>query len=597
MGHFIDVDPESGDLISTGHYHKPDGNGGTLDCFFVRRIDARTGNRVYTQIYQVLDGVSDDVTTNLLIDNVRGRIYVGGQSSDSLMVAQVSLSTGQLISKVRIPNFFEMGDMVFDRAKDTIFISALTLNTELWTGQIDLTNSNNFRIGNQREHVSPTPFGGDNRYRARGRSVVNLPYQYHTYYDLDTCDSSFYAIDSNGTARDVGIPQDDCLTSMTFHELTNSVVTVHVSLDTVVPTITKIRVSSQQWSPFVWRSWTLSTPAKVTDIKFLSGSNTMYYATENGFGKIDIPFPVESRLNSASSSVLAASYSESSSVDPYWNGLFLTHLSTLNKQTGANAANQQFILSLLSPTLLVIVAIAITVVVIIVIFGLGFKCGRRFGTRGREQHKRKSIAPVSIIESTYMASMDTGTMMGTVGNTTTLNATMFNTTMALNLPAYKLIDIASAIKIEEQIGAGGFGQVYKGTILDRELIQKYQFKAVAVKYCIITETDPLMSMEQRKSFDQEVAIMQHFESNPNISVLVGFSRNPAAMVMKLYDGGNLERYITNSQTKFDPQEHIAADLSILSDVSSAVQALHEADISHSDLKPANVLIEWPNGTL
>src|SRR5215471_10986693 len=122
------------------------------------------------------------------------------------------------------------------------------------------------------------------------------------------------------------------------------------------------------------------------------------------------------------------------------------------------------------------------------------------------------------------------------------------------------------------LGAGGFGEVYRGrdTRLDR---------AVAIK--ILPSADPHL----KARFEREakaIAALPH----PHICTLydVGHQDGTDYLVMELLDGETLDKKIARGPIKIDEVLRIAIEIAL------ALDKAHRAGIVHRDLKPANIML-------
>ena len=130
-------------------------------------------------------------------------------------------------------------------------------------------------------------------------------------------------------------------------------------------------------------------------------------------------------------------------------------------------------------------------------------------------------------------------------------------------------------RIDELIGSGGFGQVWKG--FDPELQ-----RAVAIK---IPRSDRLSTRLTGQFVDEarKVAQLRH----PSIVAVhdVGQVGDWCYIVSDLIDGENLMQRIASK-----PQSVAKAALCV-ADVADAVHFAHERGFVHRDIKPANILID------
>ncbi len=144
--------------------------------------------------------------------------------------------------------------------------------------------------------------------------------------------------------------------------------------------------------------------------------------------------------------------------------------------------------------------------------------------------------------------------------------------------------LANRFVIDEKIGSGGMGSVFKARDLRREEAQDRR-PYVAVK---TLNVDLLQREDSLKILQREARKAQSL-SHPNIVRVYDFDRDGQIMfvTMALLEGRSLEAMIrANGLTGTSLQ----AALPILGQVASALEFAHGEGIVHSDLKPANIFV-------
>lgn len=136
--------------------------------------------------------------------------------------------------------------------------------------------------------------------------------------------------------------------------------------------------------------------------------------------------------------------------------------------------------------------------------------------------------------------------------------------------------IIRGYEIQEQIGKGGFGAVYRAfqPILKREVA----IKVVLPEYA--------NSPDFIRRFEVEAELVARLE-HPYITPLFDYWREPdsAYLVMRLLRGGTLDSIMESGAL---PLEQIA---SILDQISSALHIAHRNGVVHRDIKPGNILLD------
>jgi LIM domain kinase 1 len=131
----------------------------------------------------------------------------------------------------------------------------------------------------------------------------------------------------------------------------------------------------------------------------------------------------------------------------------------------------------------------------------------------------------------------------------------------------------SKLKLQEELGRGAFGLVYKG---------EYQGGLVAVKAMAIVDDDV------RELITREVSLLKEV-SHESIVKFIGISKKDAQellLVMEFVPGGELYDLLT------DASVDVTWDmkLSWAADIASALTYMHDKSIIHRDLKSENILV-------
>ena len=133
-------------------------------------------------------------------------------------------------------------------------------------------------------------------------------------------------------------------------------------------------------------------------------------------------------------------------------------------------------------------------------------------------------------------------------------------------------------RVDELIGAGGMGQVYRAT--DTRLQ-----RTVALKLLLPELTrDPGFSAR----FEREARLLASL-NHPNVAAIYGFEQvdEVLALVLEYVDGQTLEQVIAGARPK---TSGIEQTLLIARQIAFAFEAAHDKGIIHRDLKPSNVKI-------
>jgi len=131
-------------------------------------------------------------------------------------------------------------------------------------------------------------------------------------------------------------------------------------------------------------------------------------------------------------------------------------------------------------------------------------------------------------------------------------------------------------RVEDLLGEGGMGRVYRATGPDGD--------AVALK---LVKADLARDDMFRRRFDREAKIASRVE-HPNVVPVVATGEHNGVpyLAQRFIDGGTLEDRI-----KRDGPLPVADLVSICTAVATGLDALHAQGLFHRDLKPANILLD------
>jgi len=130
------------------------------------------------------------------------------------------------------------------------------------------------------------------------------------------------------------------------------------------------------------------------------------------------------------------------------------------------------------------------------------------------------------------------------------------------------------MEFRQRLGSGGFADVFQGV---------YENQPVALKKMKTCTKNPTATIE---AFEAE-ALLLGLE-HPHVIRLLAVSRQPDRVIMMewIVEAQTLQALIDN-ESLYDWRQYAAQ-------LTSALQYLHENDILHLDLKPANVLVTPDN---
>jgi serine/threonine-protein kinase len=137
--------------------------------------------------------------------------------------------------------------------------------------------------------------------------------------------------------------------------------------------------------------------------------------------------------------------------------------------------------------------------------------------------------------------------------------------------------LTSRYRLEQRLGRGGMGAVYKATDISLE-------RAVAVK---LIREDLVANSDAVERFRREARAAASF-AHPNLVTVHDFgvdSDTRVFLVMELLKGSTLRRRL-EQQNKFTPPQI----LQVLRGVCAGLEAAHEQGLVHRDLKPENIFL-------
>jgi predicted Ser/Thr protein kinase len=137
--------------------------------------------------------------------------------------------------------------------------------------------------------------------------------------------------------------------------------------------------------------------------------------------------------------------------------------------------------------------------------------------------------------------------------------------------------VIGGCRIEAEIGSGGMAVVYRATELALG-------RTVAVK---VISPSLAANPEFQRRFRREARAASMIDHEHVIAVhRFSVDERPAYIVMRYVDGPNLSE-ILKARGPLDPEPAV----DVIEQVASALDVLHEHDIVHRDVKPANIIVE------
>lgn len=152
-------------------------------------------------------------------------------------------------------------------------------------------------------------------------------------------------------------------------------------------------------------------------------------------------------------------------------------------------------------------------------------------------------------------------------------------------------------KIEEVIGAGGFGITYRAwdpLLQSYVAIKEYYPSGIATRSADSSKVCVPVGQEQREyhrgriRFLKEAQDVARFQSEPNIVSIYDYleENDTAYMVMEYLHGCTLKQYIREYGGRLDTDHILHICLSVL----DALAVVHKAGMIHRDISPENIFI-------
>jgi hypothetical protein len=131
-------------------------------------------------------------------------------------------------------------------------------------------------------------------------------------------------------------------------------------------------------------------------------------------------------------------------------------------------------------------------------------------------------------------------------------------------------------RVDELIGRGGMGVVYRGT--DLKLNRPVAIKLIATEHA----TDPGV----RRRFEREARLMAAIDHPNVIPVYAAGEQDGNLYLVMRYIAGTDLHVLLKERGRLEPREAAR----IVNDLGGALDAAHAAGLVHRDIKPANVLL-------
>ncbi|KAG8945100.1 hypothetical protein FRC03_001806 [Tulasnella sp. 419] len=147
------------------------------------------------------------------------------------------------------------------------------------------------------------------------------------------------------------------------------------------------------------------------------------------------------------------------------------------------------------------------------------------------------------------------------------------------------IDLTGKIDQGIQTKWGNYSDVWRGTLFKDDVKVEVAIKALRVRQSTNGTSNTPNEERLYKRFHREVLLWAKLQ-HPNVTPLLGYTMDPdgaPSLISPWYSHGNLTEYLASHPK--------ANRLSLVSDITKAMQYLHSIPVVHGDLKGENVLVD------
>ncbi|EDO30609.1 predicted protein [Nematostella vectensis] len=136
--------------------------------------------------------------------------------------------------------------------------------------------------------------------------------------------------------------------------------------------------------------------------------------------------------------------------------------------------------------------------------------------------------------------------------------------------------IIKTLRIGSLLGRGGFGSVFEATL---------RGKKYAVKQMHRTAKNP-RAMQESMEAEKLILALKHPNIVQTFAVLETENMEDVLIIMEFAGSRNLQTVIDNDRETLDSKRR----LNFACDITKALEAIHNKNIAHLDLKPSNIIV-------
>jgi serine/threonine protein kinase len=160
--------------------------------------------------------------------------------------------------------------------------------------------------------------------------------------------------------------------------------------------------------------------------------------------------------------------------------------------------------------------------------------------------------------------------------------TIINSVIGISKHAAFLIEHSSIARIKK-LASGGGGELFVAQVMEPSLSRR-------VGQLVIQKVVFIKSKMSEEAFYQEVGIMIMLSKFPHFCQIIGYTEQPASIILKYYPDGSLYDWIRSNQCGTKNVLKIAMEISL------GLNTMHSYYLAHCDLKPQNILVGLSDGT-
>ena len=171
------------------------------------------------------------------------------------------------------------------------------------------------------------------------------------------------------------------------------------------------------------------------------------------------------------------------------------------------------------------------------------------------------------------------------------DSTLVGTIHELSVPAFLELKPVIDINIGGCVAEGGQSKLYECFPVSSTCFSRTKGDMVILKVMAPDVEDMREIMKQ--SFFQELSIMYRFRDHPLFSRVYGFLTKPAAILIKRYPLGDLQKFVMNMGPAAETYSYSKLVVVTLARrMASSVAYMHSSGLAHADIKASNFLLEF-----